>query len=303
MRIILIGGSGFIGRHFAERAIQAGHEVTIVSRWSEHRPAGAAQWLGGGMERLIQDHGLLRDVDIVCQFASVSTPASSAGDPLGDVNGNLVPNIRLFEAMRAADVRRIVYLSSGGAVYGVPHYSPMDEQHPQWPISSYGIVKGSIERYLGLYEQLHRFRPLIVRPANPYGPRQSESNFLGFITTMLKLAADDREATVFGDGSIVRDFVYIDDLCDLLLRGIEAEATGIYNCGSGSGASLMQMLGAIEAIIGRPVRRRHESARAFDPPAIVLDIAKAARDLGWTPQVSLEEGIARCWKLMQGGAA
>lgn len=302
MRIILIGGSGFIGRHFARHAIDKGHQVTIVSRWSEHKSTGAAEWLEGGMERLIQDPGLLRDIDVVCQFASVSTPASSAGDPLGDVNGNLVPNIQLLETMKTAAVRRIVYLSSGGAVYGAPQYSPMDEEHPQWPISSYGIVKGSVERYLGLYEQLHGFRPLIIRPANPYGPRQTESNFLGFISTILKLAADNDEATIFGDGLTVRDFVYIDDLCDLLMRGINQDATGIFNCGSGKGASLLQILDAVEKITGKQIRRRHTLARPFDPPAIVLDIAKAQRALGWSPKISLEDGIARCWQHMAGSA-
>lgn len=295
VHILLVGGSGFIGRHFAERAIAAGHHVTVVSRRSGANVPPPASWLSGGMERLSRDPSLLRDVDVVCQFASVSTPASSASDPLSDVTGNLVPNIRLFDAMCAAGVKRIVYLSSGGAIYGAPLYSPMDEDHPQRPISSYGIVKGSVERYLGLYEQLHGFRPLIVRPANPFGPRQDESTFHGFITTMLKLAVADREATIFGDGSIVRDFVYIDDLCDLLLKGIDQGAAGTFNCGSGAGASLLQILEAIERVIGKPIRRHHEAARPFDPPAIVLDTAKAHRELGWAPSISLEEGILRCW--------
>lgn len=299
MRIIVIGGSGFIGRRFAERAIEQGHLVTIVSRRSAPAIAGGADWIAGGMARLIGDPLLLRDADVVCQFASVSTPSSSADDPLGDVNGNLLPNIQLLEAMRIANIKRIVYISSGGAVYGIPRYSPMDEEHPQWPISSYGITKGSVERYLELYKKIYGFAPLVVRPANPYGPGQNKSGFLGFITTMLKIAMEDREATIFGDGSIVRDFIYIDDLCDLLLLGIERNITGVFNCGSGSGGTLLEILNTVEQVTGKCIRRNHKQLRPFDPPAIMLDITKARQEMDWSPRISLQEGIERSWASMK----
>jgi UDP-glucose 4-epimerase len=299
VRIILIGGSGFIGRRFAERAIEQGHHVTIVSQRSAPATWGGADWISGGMARLIESPLLLRNADVVCQFASVSTPASSAVDPVGDVNGNLLPSIRLLEAMRTAGTKRIVFISSGGAVYGIPRYSPMDEEHPQWPISSYGIVKGSIERYLGLYKELYGFSPFIIRPANPYGPGQHESSFLGFITTMLKIAKEDGEAIIFGDGSIVRDFVYIDDLCDLLLLGIECNITGVFNCGSGTGGTLLEVLDAVEQVTGKRIRRNHKISRPFDPPTIMLDITKARQELSWSPKTSLQEGLERSWASMK----
>lgn len=295
MNIVLIGGSGFIGQRFAQIARLAKHDITIVSRYA--RPADAtSEWIEGGIAALVRDPSRLAAADIVCHFASTSVPATSNADPVADVLENLVPNLKLLQAMREVGNKRIAYLSSGGAVYGVPRYSPIDETHSQWPISSYGIVKASMERYLSLYAEQYSFHPLVIRPSNPYGPGQDGTKNFGIVATLIALAKVRGEATLYGDGSIVRDFIFIDDLCNFILASIEAGIAGVYNCGSGQGTSLLDVLHAVEHCSGYKFRRRYLPARPIDPPAIVLNIDKAKRDLSWEPLTSFNDGVNQTWK-------
>lgn len=301
MRIVVVGGSGFIGRHFVRAAASAGHDVCVVSRSSgdAHADLPSIRMIGGGIEALAANPQELTAVDAVLHFASTSIPASSNADPVADIRGNLIPSLMLLDAMREVGCKRIIYLSSGGAIYGRPSQSPIPEDHPQRPISSYGVVKGALERYLGMYSDLYGFRAAIVRPANPFGPGQDQSGQIGVISAMLGAARSGERPVVYGDGSTVRDFLYIDDLCDLLLTILEREATGTYNCGSGIGASIAEVMTIVERISGHRFHPYHLPARAFDPPAIVLDISRARAEFGWSPQMSLEGGIARTWRWMQ----
>lgn len=301
MRIVVVGGSGFIGRHFVRAAAGAGHEVCVVSRGGAgmHSDLPGVRVIGGGAEALAANPQELAAADAILHFASTSIPASSNADPVADIRGNLIPGVMLLDAMREAGCKRIIYLSSGGAIYGRPLHSPIPEDHPQRPISSYGVVKGALERYLGMYADLHGFRAAIVRPANPFGPGQDLSGQIGVISAMLGAARSGERPVVYGDGSIVRDFLYIDDLCTLLLGILERDATGTYNCGSGTGASIAEVMAIVEKVSGCRFDPHYLPARAFDPPAIVLDIARARAELDWTPQVSLEEGIARTWHWLQ----
>lgn len=304
MRIMLIGGNGFIGRRFTRVAIDRGHCVTVVSR--SERATELPQnvsWLDGGIDRVVSDPGLIKAYEVVCNFASVSTPASSMMDPSKDISGNLVPCVRLLEAMRIAEVNRLVYLSSGGAVYGPPQYTPIDEEHPHCPISGYGIVKSTVERYIKLYEDMYGFESLIVRPSNPYGPGQIHSKFMGFITTVLKAAITQDDVKFFGDGSTSRDFIYVDDLCAMILDGMERNVNGVFNCGSGVGTSLLEVLRIIESITCVTLERSYEKPRVFDPKSIVLNVSKAATEIGWRPHTSLEEGITKCWNSLGGRIA
>lgn len=304
MRILVVGGNGFIGSHFVETAASAGHELIVCG----YRPTPVYAhgqrftFIPGGIQTLADNPSLLRRVDVVCHFASSAFPASSNADPLGDIKDNLASSVRLFEAMRAADVARVVYLSSGGAVYGRPTFVPITEEHPTDPISSYGVVKLAVEKYLHLYAHQHGFRPLIVRPANPYGPGQGKVGQLGAATTFLRLALTGQTAVVWGDGSVIRDFVYVSDLCELLLEGIQRGAIGIFNCGSGIGTSLSELIAIVEQTVGRKLAREHRAARPFDPPSTVLSIDKSRRELGWEPKVALIDGLRETLSSMEGAS-
>lgn len=291
MHLLIIGGNGFIGRHFVNRALSDGHKVTIVSRNQGPERTGVTQ-VTGGIEALCASPEILDQIDTVCHCASMSIPASSAADPIGDMTGNLQPLLLLLDTMRQRGLRRIVFLSSGGAVYGIPRSMPIPEDHACAPISPYGITKLAMENYLNFYQSQFGIKSVIIRPANPYGPGQGKVGQLGVVWTFLRMLQAGKTATLFGDGSTRRDFVYIDDLCDLMMRAVCSDVVGVFNCGGGgSGTSLAELISTLDTVTGQTLNVHHEPARAIDPPAIVLDISRAEAELGWTPRVSLSDGI------------
>lgn len=293
MRIIALGGNGFIGSHFVRIAVDAGHDLVVVdlAATPRHDHRRTHRFIQGGVADLAQRPDLLSEADVVCHFAYSTVPASASADPARDLSDNVLPLIALVEAMEAVGQRRIVYLSSGGAVYGAPQIVPISEDHPLRPISAYGVSKAASENYLCMYQAARGLRPTILRPANPYGVDQGRVGLLGAVTTFLNQLAADAEVTIWGDGSAVRDYVHIDDLCALLLRAAECDVCGTFNCGSGRGHSLNDLIAIIERVTGKQLRVAYQPARAFDPPQILLDISRAADQLGWSPRIGLEEGV------------
>jgi UDP-glucose 4-epimerase len=292
MHLVVIGGTGFVGRHFVASAVAKGHKVTVVSR----RPMadatlGNVAFLPGGIGALAASTALLESADCVCHFATTTTPASSGRDPVADIEANLVETVKLLEAMRHAGNRRIVFLSSGGAVYGIPKYLPIDEDHPVNPISPYGVVKAAIEHYLRMYEATQDFRPTIIRLANPYGPGQNSTGQLGAVNTFLHLTMSGKVASIWGDGSIIRDYIHVSDVVRLLSIAVANGQTGTYNCGAGVGTSLVDLIAEVERVTGRKLLRQFKLPRMFDPPAVVLDLSRSSRAFDWRPSVSLSEGI------------
>lgn len=293
MHIIILGGNGFIGSHFVKHAVKAGHHVTVVDLLTtpRHGHGMPFDFFLAGTADLAKNAGLLRSADVIVHCAYSTVPATANADPARDITENLVPLVALLEAMDAVDLHRIVYLSSGGAVYGRPKAVPITERHPLDPISAYGVTKVASEKYLGMYAANRRLRPTIVRPANPYGANQGKIGLLGAVTTFLNLLAAGEAATIWGDGSIIRDFIHVDDVSRLMLAAVEQEQPGTYNCGSGAGCSLNELANTIAEVTGRRLALRYESARGFDPPEIVLDIQAAHAAFGWQPRVSLDEGV------------
>jgi UDP-glucose 4-epimerase len=191
-------------------------------------------------------------------------------------------------------VRKLVFVSSGGTVYGVPHSTPVAEDHPTDPLSSYGIHKLTVEKYLALAHRLHGLDYRIVRPANLYGPRQRLDIAQGAVAVFLDRALRDQPIQIWGDGSVVRDYVYVADAVDAMLKAASFEgAQRIFNLGSGKGASLNQLVAEIEQLLGRPVKVEHSEARVLDVPVNVLDASLAERLLGWRASTPLREGLRR----------
>jgi UDP-glucose 4-epimerase len=199
----------------------------------------------------------------------------------------------LEEAVRAG-VRKVVFVSSGGTVYGRPQYVPIDEAHPTDPISSYGIAKLAIEKYLHLFHTLHGLDYAILRPSNPFGERQRVQASQGAVAVFLGKVLKGEPVDIWGDGSVVRDYIYIGDLIAALLAAQRyTGAMRIFNVGSGAGLSLNQLLDGIAQVTGRKAERRYLDARAFDVPANVLAVDRARQELGWTPATAFLDGLAR----------
>lgn len=305
MRCLVLGGGGFLGSHLVESLAAAGHAVRSFDRSAAavHSPLTKPNANAPGTVELFSGDFLSKDdlvralegVDVCYHLVSTTIASTSNADPLFDVETNVVGTLRLLESAVAAGTKRVVFASSGGTVYGVPQQVPITERHPTEPISSYGITKLAIEKYLHLYRVLHGLDYVVLRLANPYGERQRLHAQQGAVAVFLGQALRGEEITIWGDGEAVRDFVYVGDVIDALMAAARPLKTQerVLNIGSGCGYSLNQILDAIETVTGRPTVRRYTPGRVFDVPVNVLDIEAAGRSLGWAPKVGLEDGLRR----------
>ncbi len=299
-RTLVIGGCGFIGSHIVDSLIARNHRVRVVDMKPEafRAPLPGVDYIRGSFA---DDNVLaeaLRDVDAVVHTASTTVPATSNLDPVADIKGNLIGTVRLLQAMRTSGVRKLVFLSSGGTVYGIPQCEVVDETHPLAPISSYGIVKVAIENYLHMEHKLHGLNYVALRASNPYGPRQGHAGLQGIIGTCLWKIAKGEPIEVWGDGSVVRDFIDVRDLAELTSMSLESSIKGCFNAGSGEGASVNRIVQLTSHITGHDLQPVYKSGRGFDVPRIVLDIGRIHHAVGWSPQIPLDQGIRDSWDWM-----
>jgi UDP-glucose 4-epimerase len=297
MNMLVLGGNGFIGSHLVDLLLQNNHFVRVVDKFPER----FRQPLDGVDYRIIRFDDKaelvesLANIDIVYHCISTTLPGTSSLDPIFDIQSNLINSVSLLNMMAKAEMKRIVFLSSGGTVYGNPAEIPTRETHPLRPISSYGIVKVAIENYLSMYEMLYKIKPVILRASNPYGPRQGHFQTQGVISTFLRSIKSNKELVVWGTGDIVRDYIYIDDLVKLCYQASISDTSGIFNVGSGRGASINEIIEIISKTTKIVPIKKYYPKRVFDVDKIILDISKTAETFHWNPTISLEEGIRCMW--------
>jgi UDP-glucose 4-epimerase len=281
MHCVVTGGLGFIGSHLVDRLLKDEHTVQIIDSRR-------------GSRETLRDR--LQQADVLFHFAGSMIPNQSNAWPAEDVASTLVSTIGLLTQAAECGIGKVVFASSGGTVYGIPSQTPISESHPTDPTSSYGIVKLSTEKYLALFESLHRLEYVALRFSNLYGEGQDPFRKFGVVASFLGAIARDQPIEIWGDGTIVRDFLYIEDAVEVILRA--ALYTGrerIFNVGSSSGTSINQLLTVVEKVTGTTSKVAHMPARRADVPVVILDIAKARRELGWFPSTPLEAGVARTW--------
>jgi UDP-glucose 4-epimerase len=297
MNILVIGGNGFIGSHLVDHLLLKGHSVRVFDNSYEHfrKPLSNVDYRISSLDNIPDLYESLLGIDIVYHLASSSVPSTSNIDTVTDVTNNLVPTLNILNLMVKIGIKRIVFFSSGGAVYGIPETLPVPEEHPIKPISSYGIVKAMIERYLFLYQRMHEIQPLIIRPSNPYGPRQGHYMAQGVISTFLRKIKYNECLTVYGDGHATKDYIYISDLIELSYELSMREEIGVYNIGSGKGISLSEIIAEIKNITGKNPIIEKIDEQAYDVNHFVLDISKVTNILEIRPTVSLSKGIEKLW--------
>lgn len=262
--------------------------------------SGDWDFVGGDFLNEADQQKAVAGVSVVFHLISTTIPATSNRNPLYDVETNMITSVRLLDLAREAGVSRVVFLSSGGTVYGRPERLPIPEDHPTEPLVSYGVVKLAVEKYVALYHRLHGMSYRILRLSNPYGPRQDTAGAQGAASVFLDRAHAGRPIEIWGDGSVVRDYIYVDDAVEGILAATASGGdTGLYNIGSGRGVSLTELVEAIAGVAGRKLEVRYEESRPFDVPANVLDIGRAERELGWVPRTSLAEGLRRTWEWLE----
>lgn len=299
MNTLVLGGSGFIGSHLVDRLLADGHRVTVYDRgrsWLRPRPERASFVAGElGNDALVRE--VVSGADWVFHLASTTTPKTSNDDPLYDVRSNLLDTIQLLDACVGAGVSKIVFPSSGGTVYGIPRSVPTPEDHPTSPITSYGVVKLAIEKYLGVYNHLHGLDYAVVRISNAYGPYQNPASEQGVIPVFMNQLRRGRPLRIWGDGRVVRDYVFVSDIVDAIARAVAtAGEPRTFNIGSGRGIALIDLVTMMSEVAGVEPTIEQLPARRLDVPISVLDISRARETLGWAPKVELRDGLTRVWR-------
>lgn len=299
MKCVIFGGGGFIGSTIADRLLQDGHQLRIFERprvepYRVFSSQEHVEWITGDMLSAHDVSEAINGMDAVYHLVSFTLPKNSNDDILYDVQTNLTATLHLLNAMKTHQVGRVIFISSGGTVYGIPEYLPVDEKHPTNPLVSYGIVKLTIEKYLLMFQKLHGIRSIILRVSNPYGPRQRIETAQGAATIFLYRALHGLPIEIWGDGSVVRDYIYISDVADAFARALSYDGpVSVFNISAGSGINLNQLLDYIESTIGKPANRHYLTARPFDVPVNILSNALAQQQLGWQPQIGFREGLSK----------
>jgi len=306
MRVLVTGGAGFIGSHLTDGFLARGDEVTVVDDLSAGR-AGRLDEAATLHKLSIADAdsftGLVRQVRprLICHLAAHIDVRSSVSSPATDAQANVVGTVNVLEAGRAIDAR-VLFASSGGALYGRNAPIPSREDVLPLPESPTGIAKYCAEQYIGLYNRLHGTRHSILRMANVYGPRQDPGGESGVIPIFCASALAGQAPPVYGDGTQTRDYVYVADTVSAFLAAADTDRPGTWNIGTGTEVSVLDIVAIIDAVAGGAPAPRFGQPRAGELLRSALAVSRAARDLDWHPQVPLDEGVAVVYGWIKAGA-
>ena len=298
MKILVTGGAGFIGSHVAEAFLAAGHQVDILDDLSsgkhENVPRAARLCVhdvrSGDAAKLMKQE----QYEVLVHHAAQMDVRRSVDDPEFDASVNLLGLLNLMEAGRSAGLKRVIFASTGGAIYGEPEDGPQPETHPTRPVSPYGIAKLSSERYLYFYEQQYGIPYVALRYANVYGPRQNPHGEAGVIAIFAQRLLDGQPAVINGDGLQTRDYVFVADVARANLAALDYTGpSGAFNIGTGIETDVVSLFKALRDTLGIATRVRHGPGKLGEQRRSVLDCSLAQEHLGWAPQVSMEDGLSQ----------
>ncbi|MCH5275266.1 MAG: NAD-dependent epimerase/dehydratase family protein [Lachnospiraceae bacterium] len=303
-KVLILGAAGFIGTNLTLRLLLEKKQLVLFDRREaqfdpkvcEAVRQGKAEFLTG---QFLEDNwkmqaNLLREVDMVYHLVSTTCPTNSNQDAAREMEENVIATMHFLDACVEHGVRKVIFLSSGGTVYGKEHTGICKEEEEAFPITVYGVQKLTIEKILYLYWQMHGLDYRIVRLSNPYGPYQRPNGIQGVVTTFTWKALHDEPILVYGDGSVVRDYIYIDDAVEGILRIAEQQGNHrLYNLGSGRGRTVDEVIQTIARVLQKQMKVSYQSSRAVDVPVNVLDVSRFKQDFGGFLPIELEEGIQR----------
>lgn len=298
MRILVTGGAGFIGSNVADRFVALGHEVAVFDNLSsgfrEFVHPRAKLFVGdladaSAVEAAVADFR----PDVVDHHAAQIDVRKSVADPLFDARVNILGTLGLLQACVTHGVRKFVYASTGGALYGEGRQLPATEEHPVNPEAPYGASKHTVEHYLYIWKLLHGLDYTVLRYPNVYGPRQNPHGEAGVNAIFIGLMLAGQPPRIFGDGSAVRDYLFVDDVVAANVLALDGGSGEMLNLGTGVGTSVNDIVRELKAIIGFAGEAIHLPARPGEVQRIYLDASRARRVLGWTPQVTFRDGLAR----------
>jgi UDP-glucose 4-epimerase len=300
-KCLILGGNGFIGSHLADALHIEGYELVIF----DHFKRGSRNFKNISNEITLHTGDFsnkesltsaLIDVDYVFHYISTTTPASAFANPVYDIESNVINSIKLLQYSVEAGVKKFIFPSSGGTIYGEPTCIPINESAPVNPTNPYAISKFSIEKYIQYFNKTYGLDYLILRYSNPYGERQSPYGDQGVIPIFLNKIRNNEKPKIYGDGSSIRDYIYIQDAVDATLSLLEIKKPdNIFNIGSGQGFSLNQLIDLMSLVCERSIEPEYIQSEQKYISKIVLDISKIQRVAKWNPKVDLLTGLKQTW--------
>lgn len=295
MKILVTGGAGFIGSHLADRLVDEGHEVVVVDDLSSGKrqqvPAAAnfyhmdveSRWLDQVVER--------ERPEAVCHLAAQMSVSRSVREPLFDARVNILGSLGLLAACQAHGVGRVVFASTGGAIYGDADTIPTPETYAAAPVSPYGASKLSFEHYLHVYREIHRLSSVALRFANVYGPRQDPHGEAGVVAIFSRALLQGGTAVINGDGRQTRDYVYVGDVVEAICSAVKGAVTGSYNVGTATETDVNELYRLVALAAGSSAVAGYGPARPGEQRRSCVAIEHIRGDLGWQPSVALADGI------------
>jgi len=297
MRILVTGGAGFIGSNVVDALVKDGHEVTVLDNLSTGKEENINPEVKFYNIDLLDIESLefvFREFkpDVVNHHAAQIDVRKSVEDPAFDAETNIIGSINLFELSINFEVKRIIFSSTGGALYGEPEALPASEDTPIEPLSAYGVAKYCVENYLNYFKRLYGIERVILRYANVYGPRQDPLGEAGVVAIFTGKILKGEKPVIYGDGAQTRDYIYVEDVVEanvLALNGKE----GVYNIGTGKETSINELIEIFSKVLGREIKPEYAPPRKGEIRRISLDGEKAKKELSFVPKYSLEEGLKK----------
>jgi len=297
MHILVTGGAGFIGSHVTDALLDRGHTVHVLDDLSTGRAANvpAAAPLHQFDIRSDQAAALVEreQFDVLVHHAAQMDVRASVADPSFDADVNVRGFLNLAEAGRKNGLKKILFASTGGAIYGEPDYTPQDENHPVRPLSPYGITKLCAEKYLYFYEQQYGINYVALRYANVYGPRQNPHGEAGVVAIFTQRMLKGDQPIINGDGKQTRDYVFVGDVVRANLAALNYDGSGVFNVGTGVETNVNELFQTIRELTGADIPEEHGDAKPGEQQRSVLGYERSKRELGWSPQVDVDEGLRR----------
>jgi UDP-glucose 4-epimerase len=295
MKILLTGGAGFIGSHITDAAIDAGMEVVIIDNLftgkKENLNPRAKFYLADIRHKDIADIFAEEKPDVVCHHAAQVSVRNSVDDPCLDAEINVVGSINVIDNCKKSGVKKIVFASSGGAIYGEQEKFPAPEEHPARPDSPYGAAKLSVEHYLYIYKKVFGLKYIALRYSNVYGPRQDPHGEAGVVAIFTGKMLSGQTPLINGDGGQTRDYVFVKDVVQANIRAFQSDAEGPFNVGTGIETDVNRLYSLIRESTGYAGGNEHGPAKAGEQYRSVLDCGRIKKGLGWEPKFSLEDGL------------
>lgn len=305
-KTLVLGANGFIGSHLVDSLIEKGHTVRAFDRFGNDKPkfneSKNIDIFPGDFLNAGQLEEALKDIEYVFHFISTTTPATAENDPLIDIETNIRMSVELFQLCARANIKRILFASTGGAIYGENdgRGQPHKEVDPTLPVSPYAIGKLAIENYLRYFRVKHGLNSTVFRISNPYGERQPFNRKQGVIPIFLENIFLDKPITVLGDGSMVRDYIYVKDVANMISTTFNDENIGsLYNIGSGLGTTVNDLVEIARSVTSKDIKIEHQPTPSTFLHKVILDSNKFSSDFGIAPTTSIEDGMRKTYKYIK----